>query len=180
MTAIDEWLPDYQVSALYSIVVHASGEKTYSALKGAAFSELAVIRVLMRLRGYRLGHPEGPESQPGNVRGAFLELAEVAQQEVVLGIAGRFWRLDGGVVRGITPKEFRDFHSEGYAKAVWNFSLVAADGGTLVSTETRVQTFGRAATLKFRAYWLFVGPFSGLIRKAMLNEVKQIAETSAA
>ncbi|MGA2414472.1 MAG: hypothetical protein ABSF59_08480 [Candidatus Sulfotelmatobacter sp.] len=180
MMAIDEWLPHYQVSARYSIVVHASGEKTYCALKRAAFSDLAVIRVLMRLRGYRLRRPEGPESQPGNVGAAFLELADVAQREVVLGIAGRFWRPDGGVVRGITASEFRDFHNQGYAKAVWNFALAAADGGTQISTETRVQTFGRDAALKFRAYWLFVGPFSGLIRKAMLNEVKRIAEKSAA
>jgi hypothetical protein len=33
--------------------------------------------------------------------------------------------------------------------------------------------------LKFRAYWLLVGPFSGLIRKAMLHQVKRIAEQPA-
>jgi len=98
----------------------------------------------------------------------------------VLGITGRFWRRDGGIVRGLTPAEFADFHREGYAKAVWNFSLTAADGGTRLRTETRVQTFGRSATVKFRAYWLVVRPFSGLIRGAMLHEVKRIAEQRAA
>jgi hypothetical protein len=43
-----------------------------------------------------------------------------------------------------------------------------------------VQTFGRSATLMFRAYWLLVSPFSGLIRKAMLHEVKRLAELPAA
>lgn len=52
--------------------------------------------------------------------------------------------------------------------------------GTQLTTETRIQTFGRSATLKFRAYWLLIGPFSGLIRKAMLSEVKRIAERHAA
>jgi hypothetical protein len=33
--------------------------------------------------------------------------------------------------------------------------------------------------LKFRAYWLFVGPFSGVIRNAMLREAKRIAEQPA-
>jgi len=106
-------------------------------------------------------------------------LATVPEQEVLLGIAGRFWRPDGGIVPSLTPEEFWTFHRDGYAKAVWNFSLAPANDDTLLSTETRVQTFGRAATAKFRFYWLLVGPFSGLMRKAMLREVKRIAERSS-
>jgi len=175
--AIDEWLPQYQVSASYSVLVHASNEKTYAALKHARFSDLPIVRGLMRLRGYRLDR--GGIREPEGGRSSFLELAAVPQCEVVLGIAGRFWRPDGGIVRGLTPAEFADFHREGYAKGIWSFSLAPADGGTQLKTETRVQTFGCSATFKFRAYWLFVGPFSGLIRKAMLHEVKQIAEQPA-
>ena len=178
--AIDVWLPQYQVSASYSILVHASAEKTYAALKHANFSDLPIVRGLMRIRGYRIGRSRVPEPEAQHsVGGSFLELAEVPQREVLLGIAGRFWRHDGGGVRGLTPAEFADFQREGYAKAVWSFSLAPADGGTELSTETRVQTFGRSATLKFRAYWLFVGPFSGVIRNAMLREAKRIAEQPA-
>ena len=178
--AIDDWLPQYQVSATYSVFVHASDAKTYAALEQASFSDLAIVRGLMWLRGYRLGRGSipGPDGRK-DARGSFLELASVPQQEVVLGIAGRFWRPDGGIVRGLTPAAFADFRREGYAKAVWNFSFSPADGRTQLRTETRVQTFGRPATLKFRAYWLLVGPFSGLIRKAMLHQVKQIAEQPA-
>jgi hypothetical protein len=104
----------------------------------------------------------------------------IPQREIVLGIAGRFWRPDGGIVRGLTPAEFGDFHREGHARAVWNFSLAPADGGTQLGTETRVQAFGRSATMKFRMYWIFVRPFSGMIRNAMLNQVKRIAEQPAA
>ncbi len=177
--AIDEWLPEYQVSATYSLLVRASAEKTYGALTHASFSELAIVRGLMWLRGYRLGR-KNPETERQGGHGSFIELAAVPPREVVLGIVGRFWRPDGGVVRGLTPAEFTDFHREGYAKAVWNFSLTPADDGTNLKTETRVQTFGRSATLKFRAYWLLVGPFSGLIRNAMLREVKRTAEQPTA
>jgi hypothetical protein len=177
MMAIDQWLPLYQVSASYSVLVHASDAKTYAALKQVNFSDLPIVRGLMRLRGYRLDRGTIPEPGARNVgRGSFLELAEVPEREVVLGITGRFWRPDGGIVRGLTPAEFADFHREGYAKAVWNFSLAPANGGTQLKTETRVQTFGRSATSKFRAYWLLIGPFSGLIRRAMLREVKRMAE----
>jgi hypothetical protein len=179
--AIDEWLSEYQVSASYSLLVRATAENTYAALTRASFSDLAIVRSLMWLRGYRLGRGGNPETEPREgVRGSFLELAAVPQREVVLGIAGRFWRPDGGIVRGITSAEFADFYREGYAKAVWNFSLTPANGGTHLKTETRVQTFGRSATLKFRAYWFLVGPFSGLIRKAMLREVRRIAERPTA
>jgi hypothetical protein len=178
--AIDHWLPQYQVSASYSILVRASAEKTYAALKQASFSDLPIVRGLMRLRGYRIGRGRTPQSETqGGVRGSFIDLAEVPPREIVLGIAGRFWRPDGGIVRGLTPAEFADFHRDGYAKAVWNFSLAPADGGTQLTTETRVQTFGVAATVKFRAYWLAVGPFSGLIRNAMLREARRIAEQPA-
>jgi hypothetical protein len=180
MTAIDKWLPHYQVSASYSLLVHASDEKTYTALKRASFSDLTIVRGLMRLRGYRIGRGTNPESDTQPIGyGSFLELATVPQREVVLGIAGRFWRPDGGIVSGLTPAEFADFHLQGCAKAVWGFSLAPVEGGTHLSTETRVQTFGRSATLKFRAYWLVVEPFSGLIRKAMLREVKRVAEQPA-
>lgn len=179
---IDEWLPQYQTAARYQIVVRASPEQTYAALAKANFSDLTIVRVLMRLRGYRLkanklAAPEKPAS--GRRYGGFLELAEVPQQELLLGIAGRFWRPDGGVVHGLRPAEFRSFCREGYARAVWNFALTPIVEGTQLSTETRVQTFGRSARWKFRAYWLAVGPFSGLIRGAMLREIKYIAESHA-
>jgi hypothetical protein len=75
----------------------------------------------MRLRGYRIDRGRIPESEaPDGGRGSFLELAAVPRREVVLGIAGRFWRLDGGIVRGLTPVDFADFRCQGYAKAVWN------------------------------------------------------------
>ena len=176
---IDEWMPDYHVSARYSILVQASVEQTYAALAEARFSNLRLVRGLMRLRGYRLtqGRSATPEQPRGDFQyGSFLLLATVAEQEVLLGIAGRFWRPDGGIVPGLTPEEFRTFHLDGYAKAVWNFSLAASNNGTQLSTETRVQTFGRAATMKLRLYWLVVGPFSGLMRKTMLREVKRLAE----
>jgi hypothetical protein len=47
----------------------------------------------------------------------------------------------------------------------------------VLSTETRIKCFGRAALWKFRSYWSLVGPFSGLIRKAILKQVKTEAES---
>jgi hypothetical protein len=179
---IDEWMPQYNVSAAYSILIRASLEKTSAALASARFSDLPTVRRLMWLRGYRVDGKQPASfvaSMSNRPYGAFLELSAIPQREVVLGIAGRFWRPDGGIVRDLEPNEFLDFQRQGFAKAVWSFSFAPADDGTQLSTETRVQTFGRLATLKFKAYWFLVSPFSGLIRRAMLQEVKRIAEQPA-
>ena len=181
-TSIDEWLPEYQVKACYSITVSASVERTYAALVAAKLTDLKLVRLLMKIRGYRVGGGNrGASNVPtqGCRFGSFLELTIIPEKEILLGIAGRFWRPDGGIVSGLTPQEFAAFHRDGYAKGVWNFSLAPAQNGTLLSTETRVQTFGRRATILFRLYWTLIGPFSGLMRKAMLREIQRIAEQHA-
>jgi hypothetical protein len=103
-------------------------------------------------------------------------LANVPRKEIVFGVVGRFWRPDSNIT-GLSAEEVTAFHAEGYAKAVWNFSIAAeSERISRLSTETKIQPFGRSARWKFRAYGLIVGPFSGLIRKEILAMVKRKAE----
>lgn len=101
-------------------------------------------------------------------------LAEQAEKEIVLGVTGRFWRPTGN----LSPFDRRDFDREvpyGMSRAVWNFSVSAENGGsrTILSTETRVVCGDESSRRKFRIYWLFVRPFSGLIRRIMLRNVRR-------
>jgi len=106
-------------------------------------------------------------------------LARLPRQEIVLGVVGRFWRIDSGIITGLTAEQILHFQREGYAKAAWNFAFSSElDHVTRVSTETRIHCFGRVAKYKFRAYWLPVGPFSGIIRKEMLRMIKRKAEST--
>ena len=108
-------------------------------------------------------------------------LSEVPDEEIVIGVAGRFWRPDGGRCLDLTAKDFAEFSRPGYAKVAWNFKLRAdCPEGTLFSTETRIKCLGQAALWKFRIYWSLVGPFSGLMRKAILKQVKTEAESKTA
>jgi hypothetical protein len=108
-------------------------------------------------------------------------LAEVPNEELVIGIAGRFWRIDGGRCMELTADDFVGFVRPGYAKVAWNFNLRADSPEiTVLSTETRIKCFGQAAMWKFRIYWSLIRPFSGLIRKALLKRVKTEAESKAA
>lgn len=110
----------------------------------------------------------------------FVVLEEVPDDEIVIGVAGRFWRPDGDRCMDLTAAEFINFSRAGFAKATWKFKLragLAETGTTILATETRIRCFGQAAWWKFRIYWTLVAPFSGLIRKEMLEAVKIKAET---
>lgn len=73
--------------------------------------------------------------------------------------------------------DFRAFDRPGYAKAVWNFSLVEESAGiTRLATETRVHCLDDVSRLRFRVYWAMIAPFSGLIRRETLRAIRKTAE----
>ena len=188
MLRIDEFLPNHDFRAAYQIRVNAPRSAVYESLLHTDFSELWLTRLLMTLR---TGKPMPRHRMPGDLHQrlqgtGFVMLEEATDDELVIGVAGRFWRPDGGRCMDLTRANFIDFSRIGYAKVAWNFRVRAelpatktGTGTTILSTETRIQCFGPSARWKFRLYWSLVGPFSGLIRKAILKQVKTKAESKA-
>ena len=114
------------------------------------------------------------------IEAGFGRLEEAPPREIVLGVAGAFWRPTGNV-RPFRRQDFDGPVTPGLARAVWNFALRdAGDGHTLLSTETRVVCGDAASRRKFRLYWRVVGPFSGLIRRSMLRAIRREVERPAA
>ena len=179
---MDEFLPQHDFSAAYDIRINAPASVVYQSLLRSDFNELWLVRVLMTIRsGKRLPRNRVPGDLRQRLQGTgFVILSEVPNEEIVIGIAGRFWRPDGGRCKELTAKDFAGFCRSGFAKAAWNFKLRAeSPRSTVLSTETRIKCYGSAAFWKFRLYWTVVGPFSGLIRKAILKQVKTEAESKA-
>lgn len=178
---IDELLPACDFRAAYQIRISAPRSMVYECLLHVDFSEVWVTRLLMTLRsGKRMPRNRTPGDLRQRLQGTgFVILEEIPDDEIVIGVAGRFWRPDGGRCMDLTASNFMEFSRKGCAKVAWNFKLSAEapeTETTILSTETRIQCFGRAALWKFGAYWGLVGPFSGLIRKAILKQVKAKAE----
>lgn len=177
---IDEFLPISDVSASYEIRINAPPAVVYQRLLVSNFNEAWVVRLLMTLRGG--GRPPRNRA-PGDLRQrfqgtGFVILSEVPDDEIVIGVAGKFWRPDGGRCLDLTAGDFGGFARAGYAKAAWNFKLRAESPEcTVLSTETRIKCFG-SALWKFRPYWSLVSPFSGWIRKAILKQVKVESEST--
>ena len=183
---IDSYMPHPQTSERHSQEISAVESVVYDALWTTNLAGSPVIKGLMGLRLLpgRLLRPEENRSLKQRItlqdliEAGFGMLAEEPGREVVLGITGPFWRPVGNTL----PFNITDFAGPvrpGVACAVWNFTVQqAGENQTTLSTETRVTCGDGASRLKFRIYWLVVRPFSGLIRRVMLNAVKCACEAN--
>lgn len=181
---IDEFLPAYDVHEHHEIDIAASAERVYDAARTLDLSRSWLIRTLFFLRGLpALFSSRGAPKQrlglrlAGLLDNGFILLGETPQQELVLGLVGKFWKASGDIQR-VRAEHFCSFDTPGYAKAVWNFSLAPQpNGATNVSINTRVLCLDEASRRRFRRYWLFLRPFSGAIRPAALQAIKRGIET---
>lgn len=181
---IDAFAPNPDASETHSIVISASTDVVYHALWTADLGDSLIIKFLLGLRSLPelVAHPCRSFTRARTITlrtlidAGFGVLAKHEGKEIVLGVTGRFWRPTGN----LSPFIRTDFDREvpaGLARAVWNFRVSADDGDsrTILSTETRVVCGDKTSRRKFRIYWSFVRPFSGLIRRIMLRNVREAA-----
>jgi hypothetical protein len=187
---IDDYLPEFDVQTSYSTCIAASPTRVYASLWMANFDHLGLARALYAVRTL----PSFPTSPLETCRRfsyevfkhrlsldemlleGFALLEEQPGEELVPGTVGRFWRARGEL-RAIGAAQFRAPVPLGTAKAAWNFAMrERTDGVTELKTETRVLCADAATRRRFRAYWMLIRPFSGLIRLEMLAAVRSTAE----
>ena len=175
---LHEILPRFDVSSRHRLLVAAPAARTWDALVRADLRDSTIARLLLRLRGYgaRARRMEGDGTLSQSLSGlGFVPIGERPGSELVFGLIGRFWTLSGGL-RAVSPAEFLGFEQEGFAKAAWNLEVSpSGETASLLATETRVLCFGAAARRRFRLYWGLIGPFSGIIRRAMLGSIRDRA-----
>jgi hypothetical protein len=176
---IDSFAPNPDSVETHRILIAASPEAVYRALWTADLGGSLVINLLLVLRSLPefLLHGSRPRNSEANLKtliaSGFGVLAEIPGQEIVLGVTGRFWQPTGNLLPFIR-EDFDQPVPPGTSRGVWNFSVhESRNGFTTLSTETRVICGDVASRRKFRLYWFFVRPFSGLIRRLMLRAVRQ-------
>ncbi len=179
---IDSFAPNPDVVERHSIVINASTEEVTRALWTTDLGGSLIIKLLMGLRSlpeFILHRGRVPPRKRSITLQTIIDsrfgvLAKQAD-EIVLGVTGKFWRPTGN----LSPFNREDFDrpvSPGLARGVWNFSVKEEKRGrTILSTETRVICGDDISRRKFRVYWFFVRPFSGLIRRLMLKRVRRHA-----
>jgi hypothetical protein len=181
---LDEYLPDYDVNEVHSTRVAAAPDEVLAATRMVTSREVPLLVVLMTLRRLpaavrrrRIAPVRRALDAPildQFTRGSFVVLAD-RPDELVVGGVGRFWTADGGVEQ-VAAADFVAFDAPGFAKAVVNFHVREVPGGSVLTTETRVQATDDAARRSFRRYWRVVMPGSAAIRRAWLRAIRKRAE----
>ena len=182
---IDEFVPLCDACERHSIRIAAPSAEVYTRLYSVDFGKLMVVRLLLALRslpavlaGKRNADRNRAWTLDSLAGANFGKLAENHGREVVFGVTGKFWRLAGNIAP-FSKESWSSPVLPGLARAAWNFSVSEpVPGATLLTTETRIVCGDSASKRKFRLYWLFVRPFSGLIRLLMLRAVRRVCEPS--
>lgn len=183
---IDDFMPRYDAVERHATLVNAAPERVWEAVRTLDLARSPAVRVLFALRsipGLFAGKTERPRklgvTLADLLAGGFVLLGERPGDELLLGLAGRFWRPTGGIVR-LSPDEYRAGGPPGLALAAWNFTLRPDGGAVRLATETRIRCTDEASRRSFLRYWRLVGPFSALTRIEMLRTLRRGAEHASA
>jgi hypothetical protein len=100
-------------------------------------------------------------------------LGETPGSEMVLGQVSRPWKATATSSDSpMTPQRFVSFDSPGFAKIATGLRVDPyGDRSCILTMETRVAVTDDASRLRFRRYWLLVGPFSDLIRRTTIRRL---------
>jgi hypothetical protein len=192
---LDAWMPSWDVRSNHQVDIQADREVVYTTVLQTDFGRNPILRGLMFLRAIPavLLAPRQAWTQwrPASARraqapvhnllnSAFTQLEAAPPSELVFGVTGRFWTPAGGLVQS-DRETFRGTVPSGLARAVWGFNVQAlAPGRSRLSTETRVICGDPATRRRFLFYWRVVSRGSGVIRWALLRQIKLAAEGAAA
>ena len=192
MQLIDEYLPEYDAREIHRTQVHAPASIIFRAFRSADLADATLVRICLALRalpGVLLSPMRG--LRPFWIRlgtsmtlsefesHGFRVLAENPPHELLIGLMGSFWKMDGGLLP-IDSATFKGSQSPGTARVAWNFSVVEQKNGMCeLATETRVKCSDAKSLRYFRLYWLVIRPGSGLIRRYMLRSIRKKAESAA-
>jgi hypothetical protein len=194
---VDEFLPIYDVSDEVATVVAADTRVTWDALMDADLIEvgrqrplvalLGGVRVLPDLVWQRL-HGEQTQAAPKRLTlrdttklpisgGGWVLLGERAEEEIALGLVGKFWR---PVIEfaAVEADAFTDFDTPGFAKTVYALGTRRLEAeGTLLWAMMRTATTDEHARTWFRRYWtLGVGSGAHMLARGLIDVVREEAE----
>jgi hypothetical protein len=181
-SALDRTTPSYQFNEVHSIVIRATPERIYRAIKTVTADEILLFRTLIWMRQFGQPLPLAiRDAPPGTplldlaTRTTFVTLADGPTEVLVATV---LYAPPGGERRPDTPDKFVSLRGrEGYALATMNFAITEAGAGAhIVSTETRVYATDAASRRRFAQYWRIIYPGSAVIRRMWLRAIRERAE----
>jgi hypothetical protein len=183
---LDSVMPEYEFRGRESIVIHATPERIFQALKEVTLKEMPLAELLGELRylpGRLTGRmPAAPtRDQPfmDQVLVNNIVLAEQPERELVIGCIGKLHKVvDQEFVKLSDAAEFRRFLQEDYQKLAMSFRLRGDDprGGCALDLEYRTHALSEHSRKQFAQYWLAIKPTGGFVSQQLLGAIKRHAE----
>jgi hypothetical protein len=182
-TLLDAIMPVYDVQEVHSSLVVARPANVYAAITAVTPGETALARPFLWVRTLP-GRLDGAQSIDESVwNRPFLSIPDTAvigrtaDREIVVGLIGQFWKLQGGQRVAVQSREqFMAFNDAGFAVSTLSFHIDADGNQCRVTTITRVRATDPASRRAFHNYWRVIGTGSGLLRRTWLRAVKTRAE----
>jgi hypothetical protein len=168
---IDHYLPAYNFREYHKVGIDHIDPYMYEAMLRADISRSFTIRTLFWLRGIKVQ----VASIQDMTKLGFILLDEKQDEEIVYGVISTSPTFSQCRLQ-FSPEQFKQDRHPGHIKAVINFKINSDAEQSFISTETRVLCGSAYIKRKFSLYWFFVEPFSKLIRKKMLDQIKKQVE----
>ena len=92
---LDDFMPEFEFREKHETSIDAPAEKVFAAIRTFDTCESAILRWLCRL--HRL--PKENMTLSGFERMGFTVLEEQENEEILIGLAGKFWKMDNEVFR---------------------------------------------------------------------------------
>lgn len=182
MSLFETYLPRHQFAERHHITIKASPKAVLDGVADGHLPNDPIINALMEARAIpgrvfsRLGHSDtaqpklfGPPS--------FIPLERSGDDEIAMGLVGRFWRPDGGLAPVADAAGFLTFEDGRAAKLVILWTARPEGDHTRLITETRICCPEGPSRALMTAYWLVIRLPSGLIRRRLLRAMKRALET---
>lgn len=184
-TRLDAFLPAYNFHERHEITIQAPTERVRQALNQVSFADIGAMRTLDAIRAIGMGHLQAARQASGaapavpmveiigNPRSGFFPLDDTPR-EFVFGMAGQPWN---NVSVNLKVAEFRNWAAPDSVKAVASFLIEdAGNGRSRMITETRIAASDESSRRKMARYWALIYPGSGMIRRSLLNAIRERAE----
>ncbi len=179
---LNSFLPDYQWWTQHSIIINATPKTVILAFRELNNSDLGIARLLFTIRmlpsmlfnpSYQVDMEAKELVWNSMLKIGFIELDGTNENTAILGFIGKPWKLklSNSIRKDVNTQQFVSFIEPGYIKGVNSVIVKPHAEGTLLTTETRVFATCQSAEKRFKPYWFFIKPFSGLMRINMLSSI---------
>lgn len=180
---LDKIMPKYSFWEYHETKVNASPKEVMTLVEEVSVTDLPVVKCLLSLRetvGGKLPEKKTGKKPKGlqEMRdGGFLDLISDST-EFIMGMIGQPQSSKVFSYK-LNALQFMAFEELNYVKIAFNFKVKdLGNGQSLLSTETRVQTFDNKTAKIFNRYWTIVYPGSAIIRRVWLNAIADRAENN--